>query len=89
MFPFELSAEQKSQIEEAKARGDRRIFLDLTPEQRKLDKAYVEEIEAQVRKEFGHPKREPSEVSRSLRAARMAAGMSLAEVAERTSRNQP
>ena len=83
MFPFELSVEQKRQIEEAKARGDRRIFLDLTPEQRKLDKSYVEEIETQVREEFGHPKREPSEVSRSLRAARMAAGMSLAEVAER------
>ncbi|TWU45478.1 helix-turn-helix protein [Novipirellula aureliae] len=83
MLPFELTVEQKRQIEEAKAKGDRRIVLDLTPEQRKLDKCYVDEIEAQVREELGHPKRPSSEVSRSLRAARLAAGMSLAEVAER------
>ena len=42
----------------------------------------VEGVAARVRKEFGHSKREPSEVSRSLRAARMAAGMGLADVAE-------
>ena len=83
MFPFDLNAEQNRQIEQANARGDRRIVLDLTPEQRELDKAYIDEIEAQVREEFGHSKREASEVARSLRAARIAAGMTLAEVAER------
>ena len=83
MFPFYLNAEQNRQIEQANARGDRRIVLDLTPEQRELDKAYIDEIEAQVREEFGHSKREASEVARSLRAARIAAGMTLAEVAER------
>jgi transcriptional regulator with XRE-family HTH domain len=40
-------------------------------------------IEIEVREEFGHSKREASEVARSLRAARIAAGMTLAEVAER------
>ena len=83
MFPFDLNAEQNRQIEQANARGDRRIVLDSTPEQRELDKAYIDEIEAQVREEFGHSKREASEVARSLRAARIAAGMTLAEVAER------
>lgn len=83
MFPFDLSAEQNRQIEQANAIGDRRIVLDLTPEQRELDKAYVDEIEAQVREEFGHSKREASEVARSLLAARIVAGMTLAEVAER------
>jgi DNA-binding XRE family transcriptional regulator len=83
MFPFDLNAEQNRQIEQANARGDRRIVLDLTPEQRELDKAYIDEIEAQVREEFGHSKREASDVARSLRAARIAAGMTLAEVAER------
>ena len=83
MFPFDLNAEQNRQLEQANARGDRRIVLDLTPEQRELDKAYIDEIEAQVREEFGHSKREASEVARSLRAARIAAGMTLAEVAER------
>lgn len=83
MFPFDLNTEQNRQIEQADARGDRRIVLDLTPEQRELDKAYVEEIEAQVHEEFGHSKREASGVARSLRAARIAAGMTMAEVAER------
>jgi len=83
MFPFELTPDQKQQLEKAKASGKSRIVLNLTDLQRKIDKAYVDKIDQQVREELGIKHTHPHPLAVQLRKARKGAGLSLAEVAKR------
>jgi DNA-binding XRE family transcriptional regulator len=82
MFPFKLSSAQKRQIEKAKAEGRRRVVLLLTESQRKIDEEFVAEIDDLVREGLVlHTKL--SDITQQFRIAREAAGMSLADVAEK------
>jgi DNA-binding phage protein len=82
MLPFKLTPSQKRQIEKAKAAGQQRLVLRLTESQREIDEEFVADIDDLLREEMEQPS-EASDIARQLRVAREAAGMSLADVAEK------
>jgi len=86
MLPFKLTAFQKRQLEESKApqKGKNRVVLKLTESQRKLDNAFVADIEDLARIELSRDF-EPSDLAGQLRRAREEAGLSLAAVSKRAS----
>ncbi len=79
--PYELTDEQNQRVTQAKNNGDCRIVIQLTPEQSKLQREYIADVEDLVRLEFSGPERlAPSPLAVRLREAREAAKMSLADV---------
>jgi DNA-binding XRE family transcriptional regulator len=86
MLPFKLTASQKRQLEESKApqKGKNRVVLKLTESLRKLDHAFVADIDDLARIELNRDF-EPSDLAEQLRRARKEAGLSLAAVSKRAS----
>jgi len=58
-----------------------RVMIPLTHEQSRIERKHLDKIDAEIREELGVELLHPSELACSLRTARKAAGMSLADVA--------
>lgn len=81
MRPYQYNAEQNKMLADARAAGERRVVIPLTPEQSRLEREFARDVEDLVQIEFSeHPPLSPHPLAQQLHDAREAAGMSLADV---------